>query len=288
MQISHFLVRILNKMRLISVFNGSSAINVNQKKIKIPFLGRQGLDNMHLSEPWMTETLLALRPIFKGDFVDVGVNLGQTLIKAYAVFDNLNYIGFEPNPACINYVQELLRKNDMKNARLLPVAVGAKTEMLKLNFFDSDTSGSAATIIENFRPYSTTDHSIFVPVFDFHSVSHFLPSKPMSILKIDVEGAELDVLLGLDQWINANQPIILLEILPVYESGHGERLERQKKIEGLLQNWRYKISRIKKKHPLHLEIIPEVGIHSNIEDCDYLLFHELAEHQVLSCFNFSN
>jgi FkbM family methyltransferase len=288
MHISHFQVRVLNKLRLLSGFNGSTTIRVNQKKFQVPLLGRQGLDNLNLSEPWMTETLLALRPIFKGGFVDVGVNLGQTLIKAQAVFDELNYIGFEPNPACITYVQELARQNGMKNTTLFPIAVGAKTEMLRLNFFDADTSGSAATIVENFRPYSTTDHFIFVPVFDFHLVSHFLPASPMSILKIDVEGAELDVLLGLDQWIITHQPVILMEILPVYVAEHYDRLDRQQKIEELMRGWHYKISRIKKKNPVSLEKITEVGIHSNIEDCDYLLYHESAEHQIFSCFNSAN
>ena len=175
MRVSRLLARILNKLRLLPSFNGEAVIGINNKKFIVPLLGRQGYGNLNLSEPWMTKLLIALRPLFNGYFTDVGVNIGQTLLKAHAVFDDLNYIGFEPNPSCVHYVQEMIRQNQFKKTVVLPIAVGEKTEMLRLNFFAADKTDSSATIIENFRPNVHTDHSIFVPVFDFHQVSHFLP-----------------------------------------------------------------------------------------------------------------
>ncbi len=288
MRISRLLARILNKLHLLPSFNGAVAIGINNKKFIVPLLGRQGYDNLNLSEPWMTKVLLALRPLFNGYFTDVGVNLGQTLLKAHAVFGELNYIGFEPNPSCVHYVQEMIRHNRFKNTVVLPIAVGEKTEILKLNFFAADKSDSAATIIENFRPNIRTDHSLFVPVFDFHQVSHFLPGKDFSILKIDVEGAELEVLHGLKEWINIHNPLIILEILPVYSAENRNRLERQHKIEALLTTWNYKIARIKKKDQVALENLETIGIHSNIEDCDYLLYHASLNTKIKSCFNSYN
>ena len=288
MRISRFLARVLNKLRLISTFNGSTIINVNKKKLIIPLVGRQGYDNLNLSEPWMTETLFGLRPLFNGYFVDVGVNLGQTLLKAHAVFDELNYIGFEPNPSCVSYVQEIIRQNRFIKTVVLPIAIGGKTEILKLIFFVPDKNDSSATIIENFRPYSDADHYIFVPVFDFHKLTHFLPNKPFSILKIDVEGAEMDVLVGLNEWISSYCPLILIEILPVYTAENQSRLDRQNKIEELLKTWNYKIARIKKKVQVSLENIETFGIHSNIEDCDYLLYHASLNEKITTCFKFYN
>jgi FkbM family methyltransferase len=285
MRISHFLAKALNKLHLLSLFNTATVIRVNKKKFTIPLLGKQGYDNLNLSEPWMTETLMALSPLFNGQFVDVGVNIGQTLLKAHAVFDEVDYIGFEPNPSCVNYVQELVRQNGLKKTVLLPVAVGAKTEMLRLNFFASDKSDSSATIVENFKGNARPDHFIFVPVFDFQMVIHFLPNRSFSILKIDVEGAEMEVLLGLHEWISEFCPLILLEILPVYSSENRSRLDRQRKIEELLTLWNYKIARIKKKDKVHLELIETIGIHSNIEDCDYLLYHASLSDKISSCFN---
>jgi FkbM family methyltransferase len=288
MRISHFLAKALNKLHLLSLFNAATVISVNKKKFTIPLLGRQGYDNLNLSEPWMTETLLGLRSTFNGYFVDVGVNIGQTLLKAHAVFDELDYIGFEPNPSCVQYVQELVRQNGMKKTVVLPVAVGAKTEMLRLNFFATDKSDSSATIVENFKGNTSPDHFIFVPVFDFQMVTHFLPNRSFSILKIDVEGAEMEVLLGLHEWISEFCPLILLEILPVYSTENRSRLDRQRKIEELLTVWNYKIARIKKKEKVQLELIETIGIHSNIEDCDYLLYHATLNEKITTCFKSYN
>jgi len=285
MRISFFLARVLSKLRLLPFFNGSVSISVNKKKMIIPLLGRQGYENLRLSEPWMTKTLLALRPLFKGHFVDVGVNTGQTLLKSQAVFDEVHYLGFEPNSSCVNYVQELVRLNEFEHITVLPIAVGEKTEMLRLNFFSPDKSDSSASIIENFRPNATTDHYVYVPVYDFQLLSGFLPEKHLSILKIDVEGAEMEVLYGLKEWINTYHPLILIEILPVYNAENTARLNRQHKIEELLRNVHYKIARLKKKDEVHLEIITEFGIHSLIEDCDYLLYHETLDEKVKACFN---
>lgn len=284
MRISHFLARILNKLNWLRSFNGASAIVINKKKFIIPLLGRQGYDNLDLSEPWMTKLLLILRQLFNGYFVDVGVNLGQTLLKAQAVFDQVNYIGFEPNPNCITYTQEMIRLNGFKSTVLLPVAIGAKTEMLKLNFFSEDQSDSSATLIENFKKNARNDRFIFVPVFDCRQVTPFLPSQPNSILKIDVEGAEMEVLLGLSEWINEFHPLIMLEILPVYSSENQFRLERQHKIEELLRTWNYKMARIKKSETVNLEWVENIGIHSNIEECDYLIHHISLQEKISTCF----
>ncbi|MDP4252086.1 MAG: FkbM family methyltransferase [Bacteroidota bacterium] len=285
MQLTRFTAKMLGRFRLLPFFNTVAGIRINGKRFHIPLFGHQGFGNLYLSEPWMTKILLALRPVFNGYFLDVGVNLGQTMLKAHAVFDQVNYMGFEPNPSCIVYAQELIRRNEFKAATLLPIAVGSKTEMRKLNFFDDDRADSSASIIENFRPGQPIDHYIFVPVFDFHMVSRFLPVEPYSILKIDVEGAELEVLQGLNEWIDGYHPIILMEVLPVYSKENQTRLGRQQKIEEMLKAWNYKIARIKKDDPVHPELIDAIGIHDRIEDCDYLLFPAALTEKISACFN---
>jgi FkbM family methyltransferase len=264
--------------------NSTVRIRVNQKKFTVPLLGEQGYGNLYLSEPWMTEILIVLRPLFNGQFVDIGVNTGQTLLKAQAVFDDVKYVGFEPNPSCVNYVQEMIRLNEFKNTVLVPIAVGAKTEVLELNFFAADKSDSSATIVKNFKQNAKPDHSIFVPVFDLHLLTRFLSDQPCSILKIDVEGAEMEVLFGLHEWIDAHHPLILLEILPVYTADNLPRLDRQQKIEDLLFKLNYKKARIRKNSPATIELIETFGIHSNIEDCDYLLYHCSLIEKISACF----
>jgi FkbM family methyltransferase len=284
MRVSSFFLKLFHKLRCLPFLNLNSSTQIERKRIRIPVLGGQGYSNFDLSEPWMTEALKCLRPVFNGHFVDVGVNLGQTLIKAFAVFDEIQYTGFEPNPSCVHYVQELIKINELKNFHIFPVGVGSKTEVLKLIFFASDESDSSATIIEQYRPHNKEDHFIYVPIFDFQSISSFLPSKPSSLVKIDVEGAELEVLLGLQDWIKSYQPVILLEILPVYSPENQTRLRRQEEIEYLLRNWNYKMSRLTKTDPAGIAEISTIGIHSTIEDCDYLIYPVSIRNKINGCF----
>ena len=165
------LIRVLNKLKLLASFNGFSSIELEGKRIRIPLMGGMGSSNLHLTEPWMTDVLRNFRPLFGGHFVDVGINVGQTLVKVHALFGEAKYVGFEPNSSCVHYLQELIKINKLAGYTVLPIAVGAKTEMLKLNFFAADSSDSAASIIERFRPNSKEDHFIFVPIFDFHAIA---------------------------------------------------------------------------------------------------------------------
>ena len=112
-----------------------------------------------------------------------------------------------------------------------------------------------------------------------------MPTSPDSIVKIDVEGSELDVLMGLQDWIKSCQPLILIEILPVYAEENSERLKRQNKIEDLMRMLNYKISRIKKAVPVQLEAVDSIGIHSIIEDCDYVFYPESSTERVVGCFH---
>jgi FkbM family methyltransferase len=233
----------------------------------------------------MIDILRGLRPLFNGHFIDVGVNIGQTLIKVNAVFSDVNYIGFEPNPSCVHYVYELLRINKLEGYQIFPLGIGNKSEVLKLNFFSSDKSDSSASVIQNYRPNHVEDHFIYVPIFDIQAIRRFLPLKETSIVKIDVEGAELDVLLSLADWIKEFSPIIILEILPVYSSKNTTRLNRQLRIEDLFRSAGYKMTRILKEGKVRLELIDEIGIHSSMENCDYIVFPGGIEKNLLECFN---
>ncbi len=272
MNTQHLFIRTLRKFKFLRYLNLTSTIEVNGQSYKIPVHGGLGFDNLFMSEPWMTRLLEKLKPFFTGAFVDVGVNVGQTLLKTYAVNKNVNYIGFEPNPVCVHYVQELIKLNNIKNCKLIPVGVSDQSGVLKLNFFYSDETDSTASIIDNFRPAESVDHFNYVPVFEYRHLHSLLPEIGHCILKIDVEGAELEVLKTLGEWIMKCQPVILVEILPVYKADNEFRMDRQRGIEQLLNSWNYQISRVNKKEEISLTKISEIGVHGDLDNCDYVLY----------------
>ena len=69
----------------------------------------------------------------------------------------------------------------------------------------------------------------------------------VSIIKIDVEGGELEVIQGLKNTISEYRPFIICEILPIYDENSeiGRfRKSRQNKLQKLLDKNEYKIFRI--------------------------------------------
>jgi FkbM family methyltransferase len=284
MKLPLFWIRVLNKLRLLPLFMLRTSIKVNGKKITLPLWGSFGLPNLKMSDAWMTPVLVKLKPLYRGYFVDVGVNLGQTLIRAYSVFGDTRYTGFEPNPACVHYVQELIRLNNFRNCDLLPMGISDKAEVLKLNFFFADETDQLASIVEKFRPDQPIDHFIYVPVFDFPSIKHIIQPGQHPILKIDVEGAESEVLKGCYEWIATTQPIILIEILPAYSAENIFRVQRQQQIEEMLRKLNYRMARIQKGDQPRLQELDMIGISKNIEESDYIFYPAASSTEVLACF----
>ena len=64
------------------------------------------------------------------------------------------------------------------------------------------------------------------------------------VIKIDVEGAELEVIESLKGYIHKFQPIILMEILPSYTEGNQVRIGRQHTISAMFDELGYQIYRI--------------------------------------------
>jgi hypothetical protein len=97
-----------------------------------------------------------------------------------------------------------------------------------------------------------------------------LQQKKVGLIKIDVEGGELEVLRGLKDIILANQPSIIIEILPVYSSENIERLSRQKLLQEFIKNLNYEIFRINESNGTYFKII-EIEVHSDLRLSNYLL-----------------
>ena len=282
---SPFWVKVCNRLGLLKHLRTKTTLLVNGTRFTTPLIGMLGINNLNLSEQWMINVLEKLKPLYKGYFTDIGINIGQTLLKAYGVYGTVNYVGFEPNPTCVYYVQELVKLNKIKNCNIIPVGINDRTGVLQLHFYIDNDSDPSASIVENFRPGEVKSHSLFIPVFDHQYLQTFLPQQQNSLLKIDVEGAEPEVLQGLSGWIQSYQPVILVEILPVYESSNVQRLERQQRLEHLMKSLNYRLFRVVKTDTVYLLPLNEIGIHGNLEDCDYILCPEVLCDALQQCFS---
>ena len=110
---------------ILKKLNFTYTIHLNGKKFKIPVnAGNRAV----VVELWMLEILkLLLIDKKNSTFIDIGVNLGQTLLKVKSIVPKINFVGFEPNPACVNYLEELIRLNGITNCKIYPFGLYTET-----------------------------------------------------------------------------------------------------------------------------------------------------------------
>lgn len=126
---------------------------------------------------------------------DVGANIGYHAL-AFAKLCKYVY-AFEPNKKHL----ELLRKNlRYGNVEIFDVAVSDRPGTLKIQDFDINTPGNYGELYCNKNGYDVT--SIRLDDLDLE--------KP-DLIKIDVEGFELNVLRGCSETIREHNPVIFYE-----------------------------------------------------------------------------
>lgn len=269
--------------RVLSCFNYTVPRIYGKKGVFIPHV--MGIKVGISGEAWMLDILRKLLPGKSGSFIDVGVNLGQTLIKVKTIEPDRDYIGFEPNPVCVTYVNRLIQKNGFKNCTLVPVGLFPETTILGLNLYQPNSDDSSASMIAELRPTHEIKKTIFVPVSTFEATSDVIGIEKIGIVKVDVEGAELEVFQTMVGAIKKDRPLILVEILPV-EKGEGLiQLERQKAIEQIFSDLGYQFFQIRKtvkRRFTGLERIHSLSMNRDIQLRDYLLVPEEIVHEVSS------
>ena len=273
------ILRGLRKLSILHRINLVLAYPPN-KKFKIPIINSTGYDHFFEKEEWFSTFFVRLLKNFNHEnvhFLDIGANIGQTLLKVKSINCKIRYSGFEPNPVCISYLHKLLHINDLKEVQLFPSALSDHVGMIRLNYKDSFTD-TTATILDGFRRKTTG--SIWVPVFMASNLSYLLEQKA-NIIKIDVEGSELEVIKGMQLILENDRPLIICEILPVYSKENTFRYSRQCELEKILSELHYGKANIDTTGSLRP--IEGIGIHSDIERVNYLFFPEELREKILKC-----
>jgi FkbM family methyltransferase len=142
-----------------------------------------------------------------GDVViDVGANIGETLLNlAQRTGIAGKVIGFEPNPLVYNKCLRNLELNpSLKNISVHPVALGNREEELFLEERDARNKGM------NSISASGAGEIVKVTTLD-----KFIQQENIStirLIKIDVEGFEMNVLSGAEQTILRFHPKMFVEL----------------------------------------------------------------------------
>lgn len=209
---------------------------IRLKRAKVNYLGMEltvpvvyGVFNGGYFVPhefWMGDCLRAFLGTKAGTVLDVGVNVGLYLVKLRSHSADRQYIGFEPNPICIFYTQELIRLNGFKNTMVLPIALSDSEGVAQ--FYATKVGDKTGSLILEHKTGQDLAYSFHVvTMLGDHMVAR-LGLTEIAAIKIDVEEAEIYTLRGLSKTIARFRPYIYCEIL--FANGDVVRKQRADEI----------------------------------------------------------
>ena len=155
---------------------------------------------------------------------DIGANIGYTTIAMSKIIgDHGKVFAFEPVPSTISNFEMNIKLNKCNNIKLIPKALSDVEEVVDFRISDMGTNLSMASMVWHKKDNNVVTLSIETMVLDNNPIlSKLLPS----FIKIDVEGAEGKVVLGMFNLIKKIRPVIFIECSNIGRKDVWEVLKR--------------------------------------------------------------
>ena len=156
-------------------------------------------------EKYFLEKLLPLYlPNDKFFVLDIGAHIGEYTKKIASANPNASIWAFEPNPKTFMKLKE-----NIKETNVLMVNKGLGSKEAEVAFYDrKDRDGSSAhgslyrEVIEEIHHVESVE--LIVPLTTLDDCTQEVSRKKISLIKIDAEGHELEVLKGARELIEGN------------------------------------------------------------------------------------
>lgn len=140
-----------------------------------------------------------------GVFLDVGAHVGKYSIALSKIVGPHGLVAaIEPHPENFRVLKQNIKLNDLKN--VVPYNLAAWNEECTLTFFAGDSSAAFSAEKYNYR------RSMIVQAIPLDAIVRKLNCNRVDLVKIDVEGAEYEVLLGLENTLRNFSPNVIVEV----------------------------------------------------------------------------
>ncbi|PLY08718.1 MAG: FkbM family methyltransferase [Arcobacter sp.] len=157
------------------------SLNFFNKKIKVPDSGSL----IFLNRELFGQEIYKFESSSKTPFIiDCGANIGLSLIYFKKIYPNAKIIAFEPDKRIFNYLKYNINSFEFNNIEL--INKGLWKEETTLKFFSEGSDGGRIAIKDEM------DNLIQIETV---TLSTYLRNNKVDFLKIDIEGAETEVLL---------------------------------------------------------------------------------------------
>lgn len=256
----------------------STRPSVRSARLKVP-ASAEVAPLIYWSSDWKTDFINRVLRNRSGVLIDVGANIGQTLVDYSESQTKGGYIGFEPNPRCVDIVTGIIAANALTDVALIPTGLSDASKIVAFYVRPDQAADTTATMVKEIRPEDPAN-VIYVPVFSFDDIyADIVGDRSIALIKIDVEGGELNVLNGMRRTLNKEKPLILCEVLhrDLYADPENHST-RCRNIMALIEDVDYKVFRLEKSpnNKFVTGLLPVLGFPEiiygpeNMHECDYL------------------
>jgi FkbM family methyltransferase len=213
-------------------------INLFSKNLidhKILFTGEYEKDTNHLLK----------KHIKLGDIViEAGANTGtETLLISRLVGDKGFVFAFEPIPHIYTILKSNCELNNLENTTLVKKALGEKNSELK--FYMADESFTNQGMGTKLKSHGHVEKEINVFQVSIDSFVEENNIQKVDFIKMDIQGAEYDALIGAKKLIEDNRPKIFLEA--------GEGWSSIEQLYDLVSSYSYSIYLVSGKDEILIE-----------------------------------
>ena len=168
--------------------------------------------------------------------LDIGAHIGDhTIIASKRVGANGKVIAIEADPSNFEMLNRNIELNRLENITTMNYAAFSKETKLKLYLPAGDIFTKYNTIMSNWIWVKPEDKYVEVNANTLDNLLQQIGIKQVNWIKIDVEGAEFEVLKGAhDLLLNTKNIVLLMEV-------HGSPNDYRLKLEEFLRSYNFKI-----------------------------------------------
>jgi FkbM family methyltransferase len=145
-------------------------------------------------------------------FLDIGANSGYYSFFFANKFKNLKVKAYEPNFDAFNKFKKTLDKNSFENIEVFNFGLSDREKKVKMySLITHNYTHSNSTISKNLNDVDIENYNIFEALLKLGDNQFNFYEKKL-LIKIDVEGHEIETLKGLIKNLLNNKCLILIEI----------------------------------------------------------------------------